>query len=253
MTGKRQQRHGFTLIEMLVAATLGIAVLLLALGLLGQARDDSSRIGGGVGAGREARAVLSQLAADLSGARFHKDGVFEAGHAPRPCDRLGFLSLQAADAQSPDGHVGDLCAIHYYLKDLVIGGQTVRCLMRGVRESNDTFNALREDRIPNLFTGTSRDEPIGFGIVAFEARPQVRDNSGQWQAWDPAMARPPECLAVRLIVVRPELAARLKDSAAWDGAVSATTLLGKPSQAATNRHLETVTTTIRFGPLERGL
>lgn len=256
MIAIRQLRRGFTLIEMLVSMTLGMMVLMLALAMLGRSRDDYARIGNGVSAEREARAVLTQLTADLQSARFHQDGVFEPSPAAWPRDRLGFLSLQAPDAQSPAGHIGDLCAIHYYLKDLVIGRQSVRCLMRGVRESNATFSALRQNLTPTLFTATARDEPVAFGILAFEARPQARTPTGQWQDWNPSTAQPPAAIAVRLVVARRELAAKLTDSAAWDGAGAAAHLLGSAPQAATNRHLEVYATLIRFGhpPLtERGL
>jgi prepilin-type N-terminal cleavage/methylation domain-containing protein len=242
-----QLRHGFTLIEMLVAMTLGTMVLLLALTLLGRTRDDCARLGGGVSAEREARAGLAQLTADLHSARFHQDGVFEPGSATWPRARLGFLSLQAPDAQAPAGRIGDLCAIHYYLKDLTIGGQTVRCLMRGFRESHATFSALRQDLTHTLFTATARDEPIAFGILAFEASPQARNASGQWQDWAPSTRLAPAALAVRLVVARRELVAKLTDSAAWDGAGNAANLLGKVSQAATNRHLVVCATLIRFG------
>jgi len=248
MIAIRQSRHGFTLVEVLLAMTLGMMILMLALFLLGRGRDDSARIGDGLGAEREARAVLTQLTADLHSARFHQDGLLEQGHAAWPGDRLGFLSLQAPDAQTPGGRIGDLCAIHYYLKDLLIDGQTVRCLMRGFRDSKETFTALRRNQLRALFSGTERDEPVAFGILSFEARPQARDASGHWQPWDGATTKPLAALAVRLVIARREIVGKLTDAAAWDGAGAAANLLGEARQAAANRHLEVYATLIRFGP-----
>jgi len=255
MIAIHQSRHGFTLVEVLVAMTLGMLVLVLAASMLGRTRDDYERIAGGVAAEREARAVLTQLTTDLHSASFHSDSVFERSRATWPSDRLGFLSLQAPDSQSPADRIGDLCAIHYYLRDLVIDRKAVRCLMRGVRQSNDTFQALRLNQTPTLFTASARDEPVAFGILAFEARPQVRNAAGQWQDWQLTMPQAPTALAVRLVIARHELTAKLADSAAWDGSGAAATLLGSPQQAATNPRLRVYSSLIRFGhpQEERGL
>ena len=248
MIASRQSRHGFTLIELLVAMSLGMMVVLSAIFLLGRTRDDSARIGDAIHVEREARAVLTQLTADLHGARFDKDSVLEPSRSPWPCERLGFLSLQAPDAQSAVGRIGDLCAIHYYLRDILINGKTVRCLMRGIRESNDTFKALRENQSASLFTGTERDEPIAFGILSFTAHPQACDASGHWRDWDPGSVQPPAALAVRLVVVRREIVGKLTTSAAWDGSGATAKLLGAASHANTNRHLEVYATFIRCAP-----
>ena len=242
-----QIRHGFTLIEVLASMTLGTLLLLLAIATLGRSRDDYSRISGGVSAEREARAALTQLSADLQTARFHPDGVFEKSAAAWPLDRLGFLSLQAAAAQSPAGHIGDLCAIHYYLKDLIINGKTVRCLMRGLRESNPTFKAINTNLTPSLFTTSQRDEPIAFGVISFQARPQSRNDAGIWQDWQTSTDQAPAALAIRLVIARCDLAAKLTTGIAWDGSGPAAGLLGKPQHAASNPHLEVYTSLIRFG------
>ncbi|KAB2641957.1 MAG: prepilin-type N-terminal cleavage/methylation domain-containing protein [Verrucomicrobia bacterium] len=256
MTTNRNSQHGFTLVEMLLAMTLGLLVLVLALAMLGHTRDASAHLNGSIAAEREARAVLTQLTADLHSASFHQGSVFEQSHAAWPGDRIGFFSLQDPDAQGPAGSIGDLCAIHYYLKDLRISGKTVRCLMRGSRCSSDTFQALRRNHAPALFTRSQIDEPVAFGILAFEARPQIRNPTGQWQAWQPTMALAPAVIAVRLVIARRELAAKLTDANSWDGCGSAAGLLGEAAKATANRHLEVYSTMIRFGHpalTERGL
>ena len=196
MTAPCQSKPGFTLIEVMISMTLGMVVILLALSMLGRGRDDYEHIGGGVGAEREARAVLTQLTSDLQSARFQQDQVIEKSTANWPLDRLGFFSLQASDAQSTAGQLGDLCAIQYYLKDLLIEGKTVRCLMRAFRDSKDTFTALYQGDVPSLFTPTERDEPVAFGVVSFQARPKTRDSEGLWKDWVKSATIPPEALEI---------------------------------------------------------
>lgn len=240
-----ERPSGFTLVEMLIAMGIGLVILLGAAAMLGGAGDNYTRIGGGVETGREARAALNQLAEDLATAHFHPDCVFQAGEKDWRLDRIGFLSLQPADAQSLDGHTGDLCAIHYYPKDLRIGGHTVRCLMRGMRESRETFSALRKGEIAQLFTPRDADEPIAIGIISFTARPKLRDADGSWKNRGPSGSQPPEAVEVRLITARRQLSAHLHNSADWDG--SGKSSFGPPEAAADNRELEIHSTLIRHG------
>lgn len=249
MTPSQRQPRGFSLMELMCSMAIGSVILLAAASLLGSSGDGYERVGGGVAAEREARALMTQLAADLSTARFHENGVIEKSTAAWPSDRLGFLSLQAPDAQSKAGRIGDLCAVNYYLKDLTTNGRTTRCLMRGFRESADTFAALRNGSVAGLFTEQpGLDEPVAFGVVSFQARPKTRDPSGHWVDWDQS-SRPsgPEALDVRLVVARRALAGRLKQPADWNGAGSSGKLLGEPSEAARHKDLEVYQTLIRFG------
>lgn len=244
MSPHKRQPGGFTLIELMVSMAVGSILLLAAASLLGSSGDNYERIGSGVAAEREARALITRLTSDLSAATFHKDAVFEKSAASWPADRIGFLSLQPADAQSDAGRIGDLCAVNYYLKDLSINGDSIRCLMRGFRESKDTFEALGNDSIPSLFTPMDPvDEPVAFGVVSFEARPKSRDASGKWIDWIPNDISAPEALETRLVVARRGLAARLKTTADWDGSV----LLGPPAEPDRNKDLEVYSTMIRFG------
>ena len=247
MNRSSQRTSGFTLIELLVSMAIGTIVLLLAVGVLGRTGDGYDRVGGGVSAEREARAAISQISADLATARYQNDQVFETNGNGWSNDGMGFLALQPADAQSTAGRIGDVCAIHYYLKDLVTGGRTVRCLMRGFRESSDTFDALKAGSITPLFAQRSADEPIAFGVVSFEVRPKTRDSSGKWQNWVKSSGLSPQAVELKLVVARRELASKLSTSSDWDGGGTAGKLLGKPEEAARNRGLESYGSLIRFG------
>lgn len=241
-------QRGFTLTEMLVSMTLGSVLLLAAVVMLENTGTGYERIGGGVATEREARGLLSQLAADLSNARFHKDGVIEMSSATWPVDQLGFLCLQPAMAQADDGRIGDLCAVSYAIRDLSVNGKTVRCLMRGCRDSADTFKALENDGLHPLLTRhDDRDEPIACGVVSFMARPQARDPAGQWIAWSPTDPTGPEAFDVCLVLARRNLLAKLQRPADWDGAGTAAIMLGPPAAVSRNPNLEVYSTLIPFG------
>ncbi len=251
MTGRLHHARGFSLIELMCSMAVGTIVLLAAASLLGTSGDGYERVGGTVASEREARAILTQLSSDLSTARFHKDTKLEQEGKAWPSDKLGFLTLQPAEAQSEKGRIGDLCAVNYHLSDLAIGGRTVRCLMRGFRESSETFEALAEDRVGSLFTpgdgGPNNDEPVAFGVVSFEARPKSRDNSGEWIDWVENETAGPDALDIRLIIVRRDLAGRLRQPSDWDGASGPGKALGNPAEAGRNADLRVYRTLIRFG------
>lgn len=240
--------QGFTLMELMVAMAVGSLILLAAASFLGGTGDTYNRVGGNVAAEREARAVLSQMADDLATAVYHEDGVFENSGSGWASDKLGFLSLQTEAAQNKDRMIGDLCAVNYYLDDLEINGTTVRCLMRGFRDSADAFEALGAGSVSSLFTKVENvDEPVAFGVVSFEARPKTRDEGGSWVDWSEAEGEQPEAVEVRLVVARKDLAAKLGDSGGWDGGGSAAGLLGEAEKADENENLEVYQTLLRFG------
>jgi hypothetical protein len=161
---------------------------------------------------------------------------------------LGYLCLQPARAQSDAGRIGDLCAVGYYVSDVSIRGKSVRCLMRGCRESKDTFKALEDRAVTPLFSPRPAcDEPVAFGVVSFTARPKSRDPSGKWVDWARGGRAVPEALEVSLVLARRDLIAKLKQPADWDGATATATLLGPPSAARRNANLEVFSALMRFG------
>jgi prepilin-type N-terminal cleavage/methylation domain-containing protein len=247
MIDSRKQR-GFTLVELLAAMAIGTIVLLAAASLLGTSGESYERVGGSVATEREARALLTQLSSDLSTAVFHSDGVFEKSSQSWPKDRLGFLSLQPESAQTENQRIGDLCAVHYYIQDLDIGGKKTRCLMRGFRESKETFAALGSGTIASLFTPRDQiDEPVAFGVISFEARPKSLDSSGAWIDWVANDTEAPAAVELRLVLARRELTGRLKTTSDWDGQGTTGTQLGEPEDAAENRSLEVYKALIRYG------
>lgn len=251
----RPHHRGFSLIELMFSMAIGSIILILAATMLGSSGEGYERVGGSIASEREARALITQLSSDLATARFHKDSIIEKSTATWPTDRLGFLSLQTAAAQTDAGRIGDLCAVNYYIKPFTIGGKTVSCLMRGFRESNDTFKVLmasETNAVEQLFKEQPGiDEPIAFGVVSFEARPRFRDAEGKWTDWvKDDVTSPqtgPEALDVKLVIARRELAGKLKQPGDWTGGGNAGKLLGDPTKDDRNKDLEVYETTLKFG------
>ena len=230
---------------------VGSIVLLLAASMLGSSSDGYQKISSNIANAREARAIISQLNSDFATAKFHPSQIIETPPSSRPSHRLGFLSLQAPQAQSEQGRIGDLCAVNYYLANLQLGDQTVRCLMRGMRESADTYAALKTQSTGSLFEKQpERDEPIGFGVVSFEVKSKMRDPAGQWIDWSSNATNTstaPEALALRLVIAGQSLCAKLKSSDDWDGSGANSKFLGNPEDAVTHPNLEIHEMFIRFG------
>lgn len=263
MKPNRSFRDGFTLVELMGAMAIGMVVLLVAVGMLSSTGDGYERLGGGIGAEREARALLSQITSDLAGAQFHEEMLFNEGLQKWPIDRMGFLTLQPEDSQLEENRLGDLCAVRYYTRDEKMGGKTVRCLVRGITESNETFAKLRSGSIGSLFDepatgsgGTSEsntDETIAFGVVSFEARPKTRNGDGRLTDWVKGGDRGPDVIAIKLIIARRELMGKMSSSADWSGdGIATVSQLGLLSEATRNKNFQVYETTVRFGyPNER--
>ena len=247
MTRPPRHRGGFTLLELLVTLSIGAVLLLVAATMLGRAGDSYSQGSGSVAAEREARGVLTQMGDDFAKAVWHQDTIFEAGGEGWKRARTGFLSLQPEDAQSDDGRSGDLCAVHYYVKDIQVGPSTVRCLMRGFRESGEVFPALKAGSLTPMFAEEDTDEPVAFGVLAFEATPLTRElgtgNLIDWTQTGNPVTTGPDFLRLRLVVARRELLGKLATASDWDSSP----LRGDPLKASENRNLEVYEVLQRFG------
>ena len=191
--------------------------------------------------------MLTQMGDDFAKAVWHQDTIFEAGGEGWKRARTGFLSLQPEDAQSDDGRSGDLCAVHYYVKDIQVGPSTVRCLMRGFRESGEVFPALKAGSLTPMFAEEDTDEPVAFGVLAFEATPLTRElgtgNLIDWTQTGNPVTTGPDFLRLRLVVARRELLGKLATASDWD----ASPLRGDPLKASENRNLEVYEVLQRFG------
>ncbi|WP_035607789.1 prepilin-type N-terminal cleavage/methylation domain-containing protein [Haloferula sp. BvORR071] len=238
-------RHsrGFTLIELLVTMAIGSVILFVAALMLSKAGEGYDHGAGSVAAEREARAILHQMGSDLAKAEWHKDTRFKNDGADWIKADLGFFSLQPEDAQSESKRSADLCAVHYYLQDITVGNATIRCLMRGFRESGEVFPALKTGSLDPLFTPEKTDEPVAFGVLSFEAQPLQRSKAGQWENWNGDKTKAPTAVRLRLVVARRELLGKLTTAQDWNSSP----LRGVPGQVANNPNLETYEAIQRYG------
>jgi prepilin-type N-terminal cleavage/methylation domain-containing protein len=245
---RTSRTNGFTLVELMFSLAVGAIILLAAAAFLGSSADGYARVGGSVSTERENRMLMGELSSELGSAVFHQDMRIERAGATWPTAHLGFLTLRPADAQSTDNQIGDLCAVHYYLKDLTIGGRSVRCVMRGFRDSKQTFEALRAEALDTLFLPDEVvDEPIALRAVSFDASPLVMDASGKWVDAPLPLAAAPEAVRLRLVIVRPLLAGRLATAADWDGTTAlAARALGDPSEVHRNSELQVFESVLPF-------
>ncbi len=204
---------GFTLLELMVSMVIGTVVLLLAAALLGASGKGYGRAADAIASGREGRVAFDRLSSDLASAVRSRGDILDS----RSGKGIGFLSLQAADTQSRAGRIGDGCAVIYQIQDLEMGGHVRRCLTRSIRESGETFSALRAGQTTFLFSGRQKEaEPLAFGVVAFEAIPKSLSAAGDWTDWEGNDAIPPDALEITLVIARPDLLGRLVTSGDWD-------------------------------------
>ncbi len=243
--------RGFTLLELIFSMTIGSMILILAASILSRSSDSYEHLSSSVVSDREARAAITQLTADLSSAHFHPDDIMEPSTKRWPVDHLGFLCLQPAQAQNDSNCIGDLCAVNYYIKDLIIGEKNVRCLMRGFHDSKLTFQALHDGTIASLFIEQPNlDEPVALGVVSFEARPRSRDTSGKWTSWSFDPLQPttgPAALEIKLVIARRDLASKLKLAQNWEGYDREGQMLGDPAIPQRHKNLEVYSTLLGFG------
>lgn len=209
------RRPAFSLLELVLAMTAAMMVLLIAATALGDAGEKCGRVKAGVGARREFRLGLVEWNADLASAVSGMPAHTYARQGPEAGDRFGFFLLRPFSKQSETGGLGDLCAVIYYLKDFESGGQTVRCLVRGLRESAEVYAAMKQDDEESLFKPRDTDEPMMFGVVTFEARAKMR-KTGEWKDWDAKEAKKPQAVEWRIEVARRDLEQRLETPAQWD-------------------------------------
>jgi prepilin-type N-terminal cleavage/methylation domain-containing protein len=236
--------NGFTLLELMVAVSVGGVVVILAAGLLKTSSDRYGWVGGNIAVEREARAAMDQLTTDLATGQFHPQQVMTIDVAAWPKDRLGFLTQKTADAQTENLWLGDLCAVHYYLKDCQTNGQLVRCLMRGFRASSDSFKALYAADLAGLFIDKPEDEPIAFGVISFSARPRKMELAGVWRDWVSDDLVSPEAFEIRLVLLRREFWGQLLTEADWDRNPA---VLGDPAVVLENPKLKLYEAKITFG------
>lgn len=233
------RRPAFSLLELLLAMTAGMMVLLIAATALGDAGQKCGRVKAGVGVRREFRLGLEEWKADLASAMPEMPPHVLLRQEGEAGDRFGFFLLRPLSKQSEASGLGDLCAVIYYLKDFESHGQSVRCLARGFRESAEVYAAIKQGKQETLFETRVTDEPVMFGVVTLEARAKIR-RAGEWEDWSRETATTPQLIEWRIEVARRELQQRLETPAQWDA------LIGE-RKARDEKEIETQSGITAFG------
>jgi type II secretory pathway pseudopilin PulG len=155
-SGKRQQ--GFTIAELLIAATITLVIVLLLGTMFGSLTNTASRANQRIDAFRDARAALQLMERDFTGlvkadktAYFALDKRWQpSGGDPAdayasqgnsgPNQQLfALVSARNKPAGSKPNEIGDLCAVGYYCR--WEGNRYT--LRRFFRHSIDTYNAIK--------------------------------------------------------------------------------------------------------------
>jgi len=113
-----KNRSGFTLVELLVAASITVVIVVFLGTMLASLMNTSSRTSHRTDAFRDARAALQMMQRDLSGlvkaqpAPYFQIDTDLAG--PDIRQLYGLVSAKNQPTGIPAGSIGDLCAVRYY-------------------------------------------------------------------------------------------------------------------------------------------
>lgn len=210
---KHMGRNGFTLIELLVSMALVAALLLAAFPLMRSVIEAHAGVSTNAGCGQQAQTVMAQLRQDLR-------AVDGRGWRSADDDHwLGWHLLLPANRQCPESWIGDLCAVEYGVANLEhreSPGLIERCLMRLQHDSAEVQQAIQRGDGESLWSSMG-GHPVASGVLAFEAKPLVRDAAAGWREWS-AGTTAPDALEVRLVLAGKRMQARLRTAADWDAA-----------------------------------
>lgn len=232
---KAHATHGFTLVELLVAAALSAVLVAGAFAVMQVATTGYQRMTRREVLTGEAQLAIKALRDDFSRVVCREYLSVGVDHAEPGGSSLGMLRLMPRSSQTEAQAIGDLCAVRYYVKDLSFGERTMRCLMRGVSESADTFDALKHGACGELWQPGMADEAVAYGVLAFALRPLQRGDDGAWQTWSKEQEGAPEAVEIVLVLASPEWAMRLETREQWAAAANAASTKEK-GERDTKRH-----------------
>ena len=154
---RTNRASAFTIVELLIAATISIAIVLMLGTMFGSLSSTASRANARIDAFREARAALQLMERDLTGlvkasntAYFALDKLYQpSGNDPQDAyanannsspnrQIFALVSARNKPAGKKASEIGDLCAVGYYCK--WEGNRYT--LRRLFRNSADTYNYI---------------------------------------------------------------------------------------------------------------
>lgn len=182
-------RPGMTLLELMVAVSIGSILVLSLAGVLGSTSDIYAETERTVETLRDGRATTGILRGDMAGflGPAHRLPLFHDRNDAKLETRLGFFTAQSSRAQEPVKNSGDLCYAYYYTA--VTGdpnGRVSRKLFRKLVSSADTLpmlDGLKTD--PPVVTPPQpdpvNDDVIAANVLDFRCEFRNRNAQGAWQ------------------------------------------------------------------------
>lgn len=213
---RRRADAGLTLIELLVAVTVGSLVVLAMAGMLANTGDIYRNTEREVEADRDGRAALERLRRDLSSRVPGLPVVFERD-PETGTHALGFFTAQPALGQLPGQNAGDVCHVGYVSAITGDGGNRVsRKLYRVFESSNQAITRLRNNDAAPRAANPETDDVIAFNLFDFQVELAERTPEGAWVVpADPADASSADRARILLRLLTTSAAAELTEPSDW--------------------------------------
>lgn len=177
MRAQKSYRSAFTIVELLIAATITVGIVVLLGSMFGSLSTTASKSNQRIDAFRDARAALQMMARDLAcvvhvpASPYFVINTDLAGNDVRQVD--GLISIKNQPPGSSTSVTGDMCAVRYYCG----WNNNAYSLRRYFRDSTQTLQTLQPHlnagppssidykdtnaRIGELYNGSSPiDEPL---------------------------------------------------------------------------------------------
>jgi len=222
-------RHGFSLVELMVAITLLTLLATMLLGIVESAtrlwRQSESRVDGF----REARAAAHVIRRDLEGIPPNAPQTWfqyqAVTNGDARADRLFFVTALPQGSQTAEDK-SDLCVVGYFLdwtppqNSPTTSAPGHYSLYRQLLRSNHTFtNHLLADSplATNITTADSGVELLARNIQSFEINPYSHVTGQTIEPFSSSPTEPiPDIMELRVLALNEDAAKQLPTRAAWE-------------------------------------
>ena len=190
------KRTGFTLVEVLVASTIGVFIAMVAVGALRAIIASGEMVDGNINAAAEVRFAANMIARDLQ--NFYNDddidstkfiGTFEALEDDNYTSYLIFYTLGRTKARI-DQPEGDLYEVEYYLMQ---EGENSSLMRRFWPNPSKEYEELEPRGILTV---------IAEDIAAFEV--QYFDGEEWFEEWPEEMQSLPDLVSISIVARQPD-------------------------------------------------
>lgn len=217
---KRRLPRGYSLVEIMAAAGVGLVVILTMLSTLLSGTDGFDSATRRIDALVEARAAMRVMADDVSTVISIGNEEFGWKAEDENFHEVWFLTLKPEGAQDVEKTQGDVCFVHYFTavtQEVPIEGAAFsRKLYRRFLSSEDVLGSLRQESLPAADANPEEAEAIAFNVTRFIARPLVvAEGGGALVEWMRG-AGSPESLAIEFQVVDGDTAEMLQTVEDWN-------------------------------------